>query len=308
MRYARSGALVRIVSQDDACDVCQARSERIYTPSDVPRLPIRGCMNGVCRCAFVAVDPQTELTVPQLVERGITALRAGRAEIAREALRKAVTLDEMYEFGWLWLGAVVDDLEKVRCLEKVIEINPRNQRARAGLISLRRKLAQTRPLILANLSATSDGVPGAESGVERIAAREEEPPPVPDEVLDIRAERQVIVEQWSDFIQIAIETDPHMLTMQGDAFLTKIVRLDDQALSLLTAPLYLAELQAQWADMEDMGASLLKVIETHHKRQDGTRSWQAMNDALRNLAQELSEHGKALRAKIAQMGGRITRK
>jgi len=57
-----------------------------------------------------------------------------------------------------------------------------------------------------------------------------------------------------------------------------------------------------------MGASLVETIEAHRSRSDGTRAWQAMNDALRGLAHDLSEHGKALRAKIAQAGGRITKR
>jgi len=53
---------------------------------------------------------------------------------------------------------------------------------------------------------------------------------------------------------------------------------------------------------------LVETIEAHRSRSDGTRAWQAMNDALRGLAHDLSEHGKALRAKIAQAGGRITKR
>ena len=67
MRLARAGALVRIVCAEDACAVCQSRAQRVYAPADVPRLPIRGCLHAACRCRFVAVDPETELTVPQVI-------------------------------------------------------------------------------------------------------------------------------------------------------------------------------------------------------------------------------------------------
>ena len=70
----------------------------------------------------------------------------------------------------------------------------------------------------------------------------------------------------------------------------------------------MGELQVQWKEMEKMGASLVEIIEAHRDRWDGTRAWQAMNDALRGLARELSEHGKALRLKIAQAGGQITKR
>ena len=98
-----------------------------------------------------------------------------------------------------------------------------------------------------------------------------------------------------------------MLTMQGQAFLTKLNRLGDQALVLVPEGDYLSELQIQWEELEMMGASLLETIASHRERRDGTRGWQAMNDALRGLAHELSEHGKTLRAKIAQAGGQLTR-
>ena len=128
-RLARAGARVRITCADDACEVCKARAGKTYAPSDVPRLPIRGCMHDRCRCQFVAVNPESDMAVPQLVDRGVIALRAGNVDMARLMLRRAVALDGMYERGWLWLSGVVDDQEKITCLEKVLAINPRNERA-----------------------------------------------------------------------------------------------------------------------------------------------------------------------------------
>ena len=133
MRFARSGALVRIVVSEGACQVCQALSGRIYVPSDVPRLPVRGCLHDRCRCTFEAIDPETKQSVPELVRLGIQAVREGQVDRARRLLRRAVALDEMHELAWLWLSGVVDDDLKIVCLEKVLDINPHNQRARAGL-------------------------------------------------------------------------------------------------------------------------------------------------------------------------------
>jgi hypothetical protein len=145
MRLARSGAWIRIVTAEDACEVCKAMARRAYRPSDVPRLPIAGCENGSCRCHFEAVDPQTELSVPELVDLGIHELKIGREKQAGETLRRAVTLDEEYERGWLWLSAVVDDDEKMAYLEKVLSINPANVHARAGLEALRQRREVTAP-------------------------------------------------------------------------------------------------------------------------------------------------------------------
>lgn len=316
MRFARAGALVRIVCKPNACEVCRARSRRIYAPSDVPRLPVRGCKYGVCRCRFVAVDPETELTVPQLVERGITALRAGRTEIAQEMLRKAVAFDEMYEPGWLWLGAVVDDREKVKCLEKALAINPRNARVRSGLEFLRKKLAQTRLLVRKPTTAIlnkpksdqeEEEAEEAETAAIGAAADEytAETASLLTEVAEIREERRVIVEQWEDFVRFAVETDPEMLMMQGQAFLKKLQTLDEQALEMLQPDARLEELHLQWRESERLGTSLLGTIDAHRSRRDGTRGWQAMHDSLRLLAQQLSDHGRELRSQISAAGGQI---
>jgi len=297
MRLARAGALVRIVCQDDACEVCKSRSRMIYAPADVPRLPVRGCMNGVCRCRFVAVDPETELTVPQLVERGITALRAGRNEISHQAFRRAVALDEMYAPGWLWLGAVVDDLEKVQCLQKVLAINPRNHTARAGLAALQKKLAQTRPLVGMQNRAAAQQVAGPTAQDVALETEQEAPSAVetpPSEIAELRIERRVIVDQWDDFIQFAVQIDPQMLVMQGQAFLNQLERLREQALR-------------QIPESEQMARSLVAVIEAHREQHDGTRAWQAMHDALRLLAQNLADRGRSLRARILAARGHIER-
>ena len=161
MRLARAGALVRIVAAEDACEVCKALSTRTYTPSEVPRLPIRGCEREQCRCRFEAIDPESELTVSQLVERGVQAFKAKRRDLAEQMLRRAVTLDEMHELGWLWLSGVVEDSEKVVCLNKVLSINPRNKHAQAGLDAMRKK--GTAPLVPQNTPAA----PPAETQIQQ---------------------------------------------------------------------------------------------------------------------------------------------
>ncbi|HWQ15417.1 MAG TPA: tetratricopeptide repeat protein [Roseiflexaceae bacterium] len=66
--------------------------------------------------------------------RGIAAARGGRRAEARAILLRVVERDERNEQAWLWLSGVMDDPEEVRtCLENVLELNPRNERARQGL-------------------------------------------------------------------------------------------------------------------------------------------------------------------------------
>jgi tetratricopeptide (TPR) repeat protein len=300
IRFARAGALVRIVVAGDACEVCRAMARRTYTPSEVPRLPIRGCTHEQCRCQFVAVDPETELTVPQLVQRGAQALRAGRLDLAEQTLRRAVALDEQYELGWLWLSGVVDDQEKVACLRKVLEINPENVRAQEGLAQLQERLA---PAAKVATRVPEPAVEVPQTAEPILSEASEESKALPREALELREERQVIVEQWTDFISIAPQADPQMVSMQGRAFLTKLQELNAQALAVLSPDMRMDELQVQWVESEKMGDSLADLIQVHESRRDDGSQWQAMRQAIRALARQLLGHRNALRDQITAIGG-----
>ncbi len=334
MRLARAGALVRIVAADDACEVCRALSTRTYTPSEVPRLPIRGCEHEQCRCRFEAVDPESELTVSQLVERGVQAFKAKRRDLAEQMLRRAVTLDEMNELGWLWLSGVVEDSEKVVCLDKVLSINPRNKHAQAGLAAMHKK--GTAPLVPQD---APEPPPAERPAQAEIAARAETPaqpaivapppetPPIEVEApagegsidegtLDVdlpelgllHAERKVIIEQWAEFIAFAVEIDPNMLLIQAQAFLQKLGRLNGQSLDLLAesavpATHTLAELHIQWHESEQIGEALAQVIDGHRARDNSAPGWQPMLDALHQLGGDVVEHRRNLREQITEAGG-----
>jgi hypothetical protein len=260
-------------------------------------------MRDRCRCRFVAVDPASDQTVPQLVDRGVTALRAGNVKVARLVLRRAVALDEMYERGWLWLSAVVDDQDKIACLEKALAINPRNERAQAGLQTLQGKRVEMPKAALQPTTAKGPVAQPVEQGPMPAVG---EPMPTPAEVLELRDGRQVIVEQWSDFVGFAVETDPHLVQLQGAAFLNKIRDLNDQALALVAPESELDELYAQWQESQKMGQALLKVLRTHQSRRDHTPDWRAMHEALNSLGIELREHRNGLRVRILAAGGQVT--
>ena len=296
-RFARAGVLVRVAAADDACEVCQARARGVYAPSEVPRLPIRGCLRDHCRCRFVAVDPETELTIPQLVQRGVYALKAGRKELAEQILRQAVALDEMYELGWLWLSAVADNRAKIACLEKVLEINPQNQRAQVGLEALQRELKEleTEP----EPEAVQPVLP-EEKAEESQSSKE-----LPLDVVAVREERQVILEEWADFLSIADQIDSTTLVMQGQAFLKQIERLSQQTVDALPPDMHLEELLLQWGDSQVMGEALANVLEAHRDKSTNTTDWQAIHEAIRHLAQHLLGHRRGLRKQIGAVGGEI---
>jgi hypothetical protein len=322
VRLARAGALVHIICADDACDVCKALTGRTYSPSEVPRLPIRGCRNEQCRCRFEAVDAESKLTAGQLVERGIQAIKAGRGDIAEKILRRVVSLDELHELGWLWLSAVVPDQEKITCLEKVLSINPHNRRAQMGLESLWQKLGTAQPVPVQPPAPPPPSAPPAALEPERepVSATVEELTEdaeadagsmvLPPELDLVRAERKVITEQWAEFIAFAVEIDPNMLLMQGEAFLQKLKRLNQQASDVLSEGgillrIGLDELYLQWQESQAIGEALAQIIEGHQARDHNAVNWQPMQDTLRGLAQDVLEHRNALRAQITEAGGQI---
>lgn len=301
MRLARSGAQIRILCADDACETCQALSKRTYAPAEVPRLPIRGCTRETCRCQFIAVDPESGLTVQELIQHSIQALRQQNRERANQLLRRVVRLDEMNEQGWLWLSSVVEDREKITCLEKVLAINPRNERARVGLDHLRERMPPAEPETPAAVEPEAKAA-GPTPQIEKTQpAVEPAAAAPPAQVIQARQERQVIIAQWQEFMTIAVETDPQMVMMQGGAFLKQLARLNDQAADGLVGAQRLEELEQQWQESERIGEPLATLLHgTDHQDQAG---WEPMLASLRELAQKVLEHRKSLREQIAAEGG-----
>jgi tetratricopeptide (TPR) repeat protein len=75
--------------------------------------------------------------VDGMIRAGVEAYKKGDKAEARTLLERAIELDDHNEMAWLWLSAVVSNQDEQRtCLENVLVINPRNERAREGLKSL----------------------------------------------------------------------------------------------------------------------------------------------------------------------------
>jgi hypothetical protein len=71
------------------------------------------------------------------LNQAIAAAQAGRKAEARRLLELLLDADERNEQAWLWLSGVVDsDEERIICLENVLTINPHNETARIGLVTL----------------------------------------------------------------------------------------------------------------------------------------------------------------------------
>ncbi len=198
MQFARDNMLARIVAQPDACRYCQDLHGHIYRPSEAPEIPIRGCTNLTCRCRYEPIEADTP---PEklLLYQGVDAAKLDRKEEARKLLTQAIELNEANEQAWLWLSGCVDELaEQVRCLEKVLALNPDNELALKGLERLWKLVEEAKPppseaaeeeLESQAPTESEEELPPQEEekGVERI---EEETPTEPEEELPPEEEEE----------------------------------------------------------------------------------------------------------------------
>jgi thioredoxin-like negative regulator of GroEL len=67
----------------------------------------------------------------------IMAARIGNRDQALVLLLQAAELEPRNEEAWLWLARLVDtDVQRIECLQHVLEINPGNRAARQDLARL----------------------------------------------------------------------------------------------------------------------------------------------------------------------------
>jgi len=75
------------------------------------------------------------------LEAGIAAARAGNKEQARSHLTRVLAADPRNETAWLWLSGIMPTTEQaLRCIERLLEINPHHQRAKEAQEVLRVRL------------------------------------------------------------------------------------------------------------------------------------------------------------------------
>lgn len=82
----------------------------------------------------------TDQDLQELLREGITAARARNKALARQKLVQVVKADPNNEMGWFWLASVLDGKEeRIKSLQRVLKINPSNQKAREILDRLQAK-------------------------------------------------------------------------------------------------------------------------------------------------------------------------
>lgn len=93
-----------------------------------------------------------------LLQKGIAAARAGRSREARAILQQVIDADPLNEMAWLWLsGLVATKEQKQVCLERVLEANPNNVYAQAGLKRLQSTAPVEADILEARLASVTNG-------------------------------------------------------------------------------------------------------------------------------------------------------
>ncbi len=78
-----------------------------------------------------------------LLREAIAAAKVGKKDVARRLLTEVTASDPRNETAWLWLAGVAEDPQTgVECLQRVLKINPANDRAKVGLRATRLQLVQ----------------------------------------------------------------------------------------------------------------------------------------------------------------------
>lgn len=93
----------------------------------------------------LALDPTNKRAKESLIvgrlEAGIQAAQANRRIEARSLLLQVTVDDPTNESAWLWLAGATDDPhEAIGCLERALQLNPANDRARAGIEVFRERV------------------------------------------------------------------------------------------------------------------------------------------------------------------------
>jgi hypothetical protein len=114
------------------------------SPEQVPPDPVAALSEQADPSASRLASPgqRSEEAPLELLRQGQKAARAGDRLVAYRLFVHVLELDPDNEEAWLWrAGTAEQPDEMVRCLTRVLEINPDNPRARRGLAEVQERLA-----------------------------------------------------------------------------------------------------------------------------------------------------------------------
>lgn len=87
--------------------------------------------------------------IDDLLERGIAAAEAGDKEGARRFLSQVIELNPEIEEAWLWLGGIASSPdESLIYFETALALNPRSERAKAGIDWAKGRGAKPKPTVI----------------------------------------------------------------------------------------------------------------------------------------------------------------
>ncbi len=80
------------------------------------------------------------------LQQAITAIKSGDKATGKQLLIEVIKADPNNETAWLWMTNVVSsDVERIRCLQNVLKINPNNEAAKKGLATIQQRQASQQP-------------------------------------------------------------------------------------------------------------------------------------------------------------------
>ena len=83
------------------------------------------------------------MNIPDTLQQGIAAAKAGRKHESRQLLSRVIEADEQQPAAWWWLSQIVDSLEeKEICLENVLTLDPDHDLAQAELAAVKHQRAR----------------------------------------------------------------------------------------------------------------------------------------------------------------------
>jgi thioredoxin-like negative regulator of GroEL len=71
------------------------------------------------------------------LQQAITSIKSGNQQLGQQLLAQVLQEQPDNELGWLWMSAVVSEDKRRYCIERVLRINPNNQRAKQALEQLK---------------------------------------------------------------------------------------------------------------------------------------------------------------------------
>lgn len=141
------------------------------------------------------------------LDAGVSAAQANRKDDARRWLKAACSDEPANESAWLWLASVTDiAAEAIEYLQKALQLNPANERARVGIERLRAEIQVGQrwgcPICLAEASARFTTCPQCRAVLDLARGDEAIGNPNPD-VAKIRA--------GAERLSAALRSDPNFV-------------------------------------------------------------------------------------------------